>query len=98
MEEMKREVMNDEYWSLKIKIIEEECLDRARLGLGFLNGRLEMYQIREIDRDKILWRDRDVYVNFIIRFYNIEVKESIELNHLRSRINGILCRIFRFEE
>lgn len=96
MEEMKREVMNDEY--LKIKIIEEECLDRARLGLGFLNGRLEMYQIREIDRDKILRRDRDVYVNFIIRFYNIEVKESIELNHLRSRINGILCRIFRFEE
>lgn len=98
MEEMKREVMNDEYWSLKIKIIEEECLDRARLGLGFLNGRLEMYQIREIDRDKILRRDRDVYVNFIIRFYNIEVKESIGLNHLRSRINGILCRIFRFEE
>lgn len=98
MEEMKREIMNDEYWSLKNKIIEEECLDRARLGLGFLNGRLEMYQIREIDRDKILWRDRDVYVNFIIRFYNIEVKESIGLNHLRSRINGILCRIFRFEE
>lgn len=98
MEEMKREVMNDEYWSLKIKIIEEECLDRARLGLGFLNGRLEMYQIREIDRDKILRRNRDVYVNFIIRFYNIEVKESIGLNHLRSRINGILCRIFRFEE
>lgn len=83
---------------MKIKIIEEECLDRARLELGFLNGRLEMYQIREIDRDKILRRDRDVYVNFIIRFYNIEVKESIELNHLRSRINGILCRIFRFEE
>lgn len=44
MEEMKREVMNDEYRSL----------DRARLGLEFLNGRLEMYQIREIDQDKIL--------------------------------------------
>lgn len=40
-----------------------------------LNGRLEMYQIGEIDRDKILWRD--VYVNFIIRFYNIEMKELL---------------------
>lgn len=53
---MKREVMNDEYRSL----------DRARLGLEFLNGRLEMYQIREIDQDKILWRELVMYMLILL--------------------------------